>query len=130
MPPPPVNLPDIYRMLKPGEATKREATPQVAALIQTLRLLGERGRIAEEGKEAVKFEIGEFVLSAETIEKPAAKDKGKHVITIDGKPALTIAYQETDRIDADKLRLDFPQAAAECTKTSSYFKFDLKRSKP
>ena len=128
--PPPQEIADVYRMLSRDKASLREADPAVSGLIQSLRVFKDRERITKEAIEATQFEIGCFVLGADVIENPKEKDKGKHVITVDGKPALTIAYQEQQRIDADALREKHPEIAVECTTTSEFFTFTLKRNKP
>jgi predicted phage-related endonuclease len=128
VPPPVANLPDVYRMLKRRLATKLEATPEIASLIQTLKVLTNRRGMTEDAIDAVQYEIGCGLLGAEAMNAPPKKEVGKHVVMVGGQPALTIAYQEQERIDAELLRARYPAAAEECKKVSKFFKFTLKRS--
>jgi len=128
--PPPMRLEDVCHLMPKNRPTAKEATPAVAGLIQSLRVLKDRGRITDEGVEAVQFEIGCFLLGAEAMENPKPKDMGKHVITVGGQPALWMSYEEQERIDADALRMKHPLVAAECAKITQFYKFNLKRNKP
>jgi putative phage-type endonuclease len=130
VPPEPQDLPDIYRMFRRRPATKVEATEAVKGMIQTLRVLGNRRSMAEEAIEAVQYEIGLFLLGAEAMNNPEKKDKGRHVVTVGGVGELTIAYQEQKRIDNDALREKHPAVAEECSKTTTFYKFNLKRNAP
>lgn len=128
--PPPVNLPDVYKLFKRRAPSRIEATPEVAAMISTLRALRVRAATTEEGVEAVEYELGVFLLGAAAIEKPGAKDRGRHVVTVGGRPELTVAFQEQNRIDAEALREKHPAVAAEVAKISQFYTFTLRRNKP
>lgn len=128
--PDPINLTDLYRLYDPDQARKREATPSVSAMIQTLRVLNARKRTTEEAIEALKYEIGLFVLGGDLVEKPKADQIGKWAITVDGKPQLTVAYETRTTVDADKLAREHPEIALACEKESSFWKFLLKRNTP
>lgn len=128
-PPPLTNVPDVYRMLKRRLATKVEATPDVAAMVRSLRVLTDRRAATEEAIDALQFEIGSFLLGADAMDNPDDKARDKHVVTVAGEPMLTIAQQEQKRIDQDRLRANYPAIARECTKTSKFFKFSLTRRK-
>lgn len=129
IPPAPVNLPDVYRMLKRRLATRVEATPQVEALVKSMRQMREKSTAYKEAADTLALEIGEFLLGAEGMEKPTKDQKGKHVITVNGKEVLSVRYQEQDRIDADMLRLKYPEVAVDCTKTTGFHSFNFPRSK-
>jgi predicted phage-related endonuclease len=129
VPPPITNAADGYRLLKRRLATRLEATPDVAAMVQTYRHISGKISSYEDARETVKIEILEAILGADALENPGAKDRGKHVITADGKTIATIAYQEQERIDVDMLRTEYPDAAAACASLSAFYKFNLPRSK-
>jgi predicted phage-related endonuclease len=129
IPPPPIDLPDIYRMFKRRAATKVPATPQVEAMIQSLRVLTDRKNTTEEGINALQFELGSFLLGAEAMDKPEKEDKGRHIITIGNEPALTVRFNEQNRVDADVLKAQFPDVAAKCMKKAQFYSFNLKRGK-
>ena len=128
--PEPLRIEDVQLLLRPGIASKREATPEVAAWVQTLRTLRARKATFEEGIDAIQFELGRFLLGADAMEKPKPENLGKHFIYVDGKPALWLSQEHQDRIDSDALRLKHPAVALECTKTITVHKFTLKRSTP
>lgn len=131
VPPEPSNLIDVYRMFRRRPPSVLAATPQMEALIQSLRVVSQRKRICEEGIDALQYEIGMALLKdAEQLENPKPKDAGKHVITVDGKPALTIALQEQNRIDPDAVREHYPEVAERCGKVSRFYSFTLRRNTP
>ena len=127
VPPAPANVPDVHLLLGRGTETRKEATPEVAALVRSLETARDRKAAAEAGEEFLKFEIGSFLLGAEAVENP--KKPGVHVLTYQGAPILNIVLEHATRIDADKLRLKFPEAAEECAKASSHFVYRRPRKK-
>lgn len=129
VPPPPVNLPDVHKLLKRKLPTRIEATEEIAAAIRTLSALKNREKVVAAGIEAVQFEIGCWLLGQPAMEKPSSADKAKHVVTLGGRPALNVSKQEQTRVDSDLLRLRFPDAATECAKTIEFIKFELPRKR-
>ena len=131
VPPAPLDglLADVYRMLKRRRATRLAADEEVAGMIRTLKALNARAYTTEEGINAVKFEIGCRIIGQAEMEKPTKKDLGRHVILVDGQPALTIALEEQERIDAERLRREHPQIAASVAKTIRFYKYNLSRAK-
>lgn len=121
-PPQPVNLPDVMLMFDRKKGTRKEATPEMAALVVSLEALRTRERVAGEGIEAVKFEIGCFLVGAESAENPKADDVN-HILTYQGAPILRIALESKTFVDAAKLREHYPEVAAECSKTTSSFAY-------
>lgn len=128
--PAPKRIEDIQLLLRKRPASRRQATPEVAALIQTLRTLRSRRSTFDEGIYSVEYEIGLFLLGAEAMEKPKPEQVGKHFIDVDGKPALWLSIERQERIDSDALRVKHPAVARECTKTIIINKFNLKRNTP
>lgn len=121
VPPAAVNLPDVFQMFRRRAASAIDATAEIAAAVTAMRMLSSRKTVAEEGIEALKFEIGDFMLGAKEIADP--KKKGVHVLTFQGDSILELSLQEQARIDSDELRLKFPDAAEACSKTTSLFVF-------
>lgn len=129
VPPDPIQLSDIYALFKRRAATRIAADDEVAGMIRTLKSLSDRKSTTEEAIDAVKFEIGCRLLGQAEIENPTAKERSKHIVLVDGRPALTVGLEEQQRIDQDKLRRDYPEAAAASIKTIRFFKYSLSRTK-
>ena len=127
VPPFPLDLTDVYKLIPRDAARSIEATPEVLALVRSLRFLKDRAAATEEGIGALQFEIGCFLLGAKEMEEPKKGDRGKVVVTSRGEKILWVAYQEQNRIDAEMLRLKHPEAAAECATVSKFYTFNLKR---
>lgn len=119
--PDPVNLPDVQLILDRKKETRKEATPEVAALVRSLETLRNREATCKEGIDALKFEIGSFLVGAEEVEKP--KEEGNHVLVYQGAPILRLVLEEKTFVDAAKLRAAYPEAAKECSKTTSSFAY-------
>ena len=120
-PPAPVNVPDVHSLLGRAGETQREATPEIAAVVRSLETLRQRRATFEEGIEALKFEIGLFLLGAEAVENPSKP--GVHVLRYQGEPILRVVLEHKKFIDGEKLQLKFPEVAEECSKTISSFAY-------
>lgn len=129
--PSPVNVPDVLTLFGRVPAIRREATPEIAALVDELfRLRGEQ-RTAEQGEEEVKFKIGEYLLGKDAIvlnakgqTKPGQAPKGgPHELTLAGMTLLAVGLQTQQRLDGDKVKKEFPEVAAKCVKSLSFYKF-------
>ena len=130
VPPAPIIIEDVYRILKRDVAKRREATGRELALVQSLRVLKERAQMTEDAITMVQFELGCYLLGADVMEKPKKEDIGKHVLTAGGQPVMWVASQQQERIDSEMLHDLHPEVAKECAKISRFFTFNLKRSKP
>lgn len=117
VPPEPLNVPDVHLLLGRSRAARREATPEVAALVSSLYSVREHARIMGETEEGLKFAIGKFLLGA-TEKRPEGE---QHVLTYQGAPILRVVLEDQERIDTEKLRKNFPEAAAECSRRISHF---------
>ncbi len=123
VPPKPVNVPDVHLLLDRKREIRREATPEVFSLVRSLDVLRTRGAICEEGIEALKFEIGSFLLGANAVDEPKKGDDVNHVVTWQGAPILRVALESKMFVDAAKLRAEHPEVAAQCTKITSSFAY-------
>lgn len=117
VPPEPVQIEDVYRLFPKNKETYIEATPEVAKLVLDYLHIKEAARHAEEQADEIKYQIGCFALGAEIMVAPQRGPK--HVVTINGQPALQFLFVEQTRIDPDILRKRHPAVALECSKTSA-----------
>jgi predicted phage-related endonuclease len=130
VPPEPLILRDVYRLMKRDAPRKIEATPQVAALLQAYRVTKQRIQTFESAAEALQFEIGCYMLGAEAMDEASPKDAGKYLLTVGGAPALTVSLEKQSRIDLDVVKEKHPDVAKECAKSITFRKFTLKKEKP
>lgn len=135
--PEPSNLPDIFKIMRRRASSEVQANGDVLALVDKLKSLKQTVRAAEEGIEDCQFQIGVSMLGKAAIlrdEKgdvrpgPEAKP-GAHVLKSGDRELLTIRLQSATRIDSTAVREKFPEVAAECSKTSSFYSFNLSRKK-
>jgi hypothetical protein len=121
VPPDPLNVPDVQLLLGRKEETRKDATPEIAALVSSLETLRDRESATKEAIEALKFEIGSFLVGAEAVGNP--KEMGAHVLRYQGAPILRVVLEEKTFVDATKLRVAYPEIAKECTRTTSSFAY-------
>lgn len=124
-PPDPITYEDVCSLLRRDADTIIEADQALAQKLAAYKLAKAEEKAAAGRVEEMKYQIGLAVLGADALAIPSRKPK--HVITVAGLPAMTIAYQQQVRIDSDAVRSRHPAVAAECSKTSSFFRYDLPR---
>lgn len=127
IPPEPIVLEDVYRLMRRDQDTIFEADESLAELVRDFDLAKAQARAATERAEEIKFHIGREVLGEPLVSTPSRQPK--HVIQRAGSPILTIGYQEQGRIDTDAIRRLHPEIAAACTRTSRFFRFDSPRKR-
>jgi predicted phage-related endonuclease len=118
-PPEPKNSPDVALLFGRSTQTRKEATPEVAALVSSLYSTRSMAATLEETEEGLKLQIGRFLLDA----KPVAKQEkpGLHMLTFNGEPILQVVLQSTERVDTDKIKAEFPEVAQKCLKETTSF---------
>lgn len=125
VPPDPILIEDVYRLMRRDVDIVAEATPEIVNLIQRFNQAKQMATSYAEGADELKFQIGKWLLGEDAMTMPTKK--AKHVIVHGGEPLLKVAYQEQNRVDSDALRKRYPEVAAECSKTSKFFRFDSPR---
>lgn len=137
VPPKPMDLPDVIRLLKRAKATEVEASPEVAALLTELEQVKQKKAAAEDREVEIKYLVGLFVVGETGILlgnrgelKPGADvPLGTHLIKSGGAPLLKLSVQSVTRVDTAMIKEKHPEIAAECSKTSKSFRFDPPRKK-
>jgi predicted phage-related endonuclease len=128
IPPEPIVLEDVMRLMRRDADITATASAEIAGYIAEMNALRQRARAATERVDELKFQVGKWLLGAQAIETPTRKPK--HIIVSEyGTTLMTISYQEQSRIDSNTLRKKYPAIAAECSKTTSLFKFDTPKGK-
>ncbi len=127
VPPAPVNLPDVQKLFRRDVATQKEATPEVAEWTRKLVELRNMARSVDDEIDQLQFQIGSFMLGAEQMDKP--EKPGRHVLTFSGAPVLTVTLQAQERLDSKALREKYPLIADECSKKTTFFRYDSPRKK-
>lgn len=122
VPPPPIVLEDVYRLMRRDVDIIAEAPEEVCELISRFNAAKQMAKSYSDGADELKFQIGAWLLGEDSMTMPTKKPK--HVIVSGGEPLLTVAYQEQNRVDSDALRKKHPMIAVECSKTSRFFRFD------
>ncbi len=125
VPPEPIVLDDVYRLMRRDVDIVAEAPQDIVDLIGKFNQAKQMARSADMQADELKFQIGKWLLGEDTMTMPTKKPK--HVIVSAGEPLLTVAYQEQNRVDTDALRKRHPDIAAECSKTSKFYRFDSPR---
>lgn len=135
--PEPVNLPDVLELMR------RRPDIEVQADLVTIQAWQEFAELRDtriqitEKIEDLKYLIGKYMLGEDAITRekkrdgadgdvkptPEAKSNVRHVLTAEGVRVLEVVLQTSRNIDTKALREKFPDAATECTKASSFFKF-------
>ena len=136
VPPTPINLPDVERMLKRTPPTRIEATPEVEKMINELEEARAIERSANAEAEERKFQLGMAILGAGALKREIGPRGGiggiqptgdapqvPHVILVGGEPRLQISLLCRTGIDSDKVRTEYPEVAAACASASPYLKF-------
>jgi predicted phage-related endonuclease len=142
VPPEPVNLPDVTKLLERREKIVVEASADAVIWLGDLESAKTQKRIAEEMIEAAKFELGKFMLGEAAIVRPVGPRGGMkpveptalakpiaHELTINTEPALVINLQRQRRLDSDKVKKEHPEVAEACSYDLKFFKFDPPRKK-
>ncbi len=136
IPPAPINLPDVERMLRRTPPTRIEATPEVEKLLNQLDEARAMERNAKAEADEMKYQIGMAVLGADALHREVGPRGGigsiqptsstpvvPHVVMASGEPRLQISFLVRTGIDSDKVRTKYPEVAAACTSASPYLKF-------
>lgn len=125
LPPEPIILDDIYRIMRRDVDIVAEAPQDIVKLIEKFNAAKQMAKSYDTGADELKFQIGKWLLGEDAVTMPTRKPK--HVIVNNGEPLLTVAYQEQNRVDAEALRKRHPEIAVECSKTSKFYRFDSPR---
>lgn len=137
VPPEPRTFEDVCKLFRKAPASEVEASPEVQALCIELQRVKDAARVADERQVEIKYEIGKFMLGESGImlgtkgrllPGPNAK-LGHHLLTHNGITLLDVNLQEQSRLDTDRVRKDYPEVAAECSKSISFYRFDRPRKK-
>lgn len=136
VPPDPVNLPDVTKLLMRTPAVKVEASIEAIGWLTQLEEAKGQMRAAAEAAEDAKFEIGKFVLGEAAIVRPVGPRGGlqkieptsaakaiPHELTINTEPALLINLQQQRRLDTDQVKKEYPDVAEACSYDLKFFKF-------
>lgn len=137
VPPAPVNLPDVLQLFGQAEPISIQADKNALEVYGRYLSAKATEKQVEGEIEDLKFQLGCFMLGVGAVEldargkvKPAgAVHPGKHLLMAGDKPLLTVAHESQTRIDSDAVRRLHPEVAAQCSKTSSFYKFNLPRKK-
>lgn len=127
VPPEPIVLEDALRLLRRDVNLIVQADKTLGDQVSAYKAAKSAERVAQERIKELQFQIAVALLGPDVASMPSRKPK--HVIVVDGEPALTLSYQEQNRIDSDAVRSRHPDVAEECNHTSRFFRFDLPRSK-
>ena len=128
IPPDPVNLPDIYKLMRRDKGgTQIEANDQTASMVEEYARLSAMSKDADAKAEELRFRIGSYMLGVERMQNKDAP--GRHALLRNGAEILTISLQEQTRIDTKALKALYPQIAEECSRTGSHFVFRIPKRK-
>ena len=127
IPPDPIKIDDLMRLFRRDVDTIVEADEPTARLLEQYNEARAEARAAANFADELKFHIGKYMVGAKTMQAPTKTPR--HVLNVNGVPALTIAYQEQRRIDTDALRKKYPEIAVECSTTSGFFRFSTPRKR-
>lgn len=106
-PPPPRTLGDLGKLWPRESGRAVQATPEIAAAWTTLRMMRERAKAIAVAKEALEFEIGEYMKDADTLK-------------LGDEKLCTLRMQERTTVDADRLALASPELYEKCAKTTTF----------
>lgn len=127
VPPPPVVLSDVYRLLKRRMDTKVQATAETMALVQELVKEKLQLKLSEEHIEDLQFRIGVAILGATTMESKQLPVR--HLLMFGEKELLSISQGSRRSVSPDLLEAKYPDVAKEIVKTSQYLYFKMPRKK-
>lgn len=125
VPPEPIVLEDVHRLLRRDAEIVAEAPPEIATLIEEFNAAKQMAKSYEGRADELKFQIGKWLLGDDGVATPAKKPK--HIIVQGGRPLLTVSFQAQTRIDSDAVRKRHPAIAAECSKTTEFYRYDPPR---
>lgn len=135
VPPAPVNLPDVYELFRRVPGRSIQANAEVLEWVAALKTAKATVKGGEEVIEDLQYKIALAMLGAEAVRldgKARPTDStpaGNHILKSGDKDLLTIRLQSATRIDSEAVRLKHPNVAEECSKTSTFFTFNLSRKK-
>lgn len=135
VPPEPMNLPDVYELFRRAPGRSIQANAEVLEWVQALKTAKSTVKGGEEVIEDLQYKIALAMLGAEAVlldgkARPTdATPAGNHILKSGDKDLLTIRLQSATRIDSDAVRTKHPAVAEECSKTASFFTFNLSRKK-
>lgn len=136
VPPEPLNYEDVENLFPRDRALGIEANEETFKLVCEMDVAKAQKAAAESRIEELKYEIGKFMIGADSFEydskkhgyRPTPNAKpGKHELVYGGTPLLTIGLQSQTRIDSDAVREKHPAVAIECGKNVRFFRFDKPR---
>lgn len=125
--PSPVNLPDIYRMLRLKGDTEIQVNADVLKLIQELVIAKGQEKMAQEEIEDIQFKIGEQVLGAEAVAKKYVEKS--HRLMLGKSTLLTIALQSRSSVDSGLLQKEWPEIHQQVVRSSNFFVYRLPRKR-
>lgn len=126
--PDPVNLPDIYKLMRRDKGGSQiEANDQAAYMVEEYTRLSALSKDAEDKADELKFQIGAYMLGVERMQKKNAP--GRHALLRNGAEIITITLQEQMRLDTKAVKSLYPKIAEECSKSSSFFVFRTPKRK-
>ena len=127
IPPEPVNLPDVYRMLRIKRDTEVQANADLMKLVGLLKEQKEQMKNIEEGIKDTQFKIGTQVLGAESLETKTMTNR--HRIMKGAGTLLTIALKNRGSINTELLEESYPEAYEACHRNSTFFEYRFPRKK-
>ena len=127
IPPEPVNLPDVYRMLRIKRDTEVQANADLMKLVGLLKEQKEQMKNIEEGIKDTQFKIGTQVLGAESLETKTMTNR--HRIMKGAGTLLTIALKKRGSINTELLEESYPEAYEACHRNSTFFEYRFPRKK-
>lgn len=125
VPPPPIVIEDVYRLMRRDVDIVAEASREIVDAVAKYKAHRQMAKSYEEQADEIKFQIGKWLLGDDFATMPTKKPK--HVIVHGGEPIMSVSYQAQQRIDSEAVRKKHPTVAAECSKTSEFYRFDLPR---
>lgn len=134
--PDPIRQPDLTALFRRRDVIRVEASAEAVAWLGEFETAKSQARVALEQVEEMKFQIGKFMLGADSIVRPvgprggknaveptAAAPKKPHELLINGAAVLLVSLQEQVRLDTAKVQKEHPDVAAACSKEISFFKY-------
>lgn len=106
--PNPVTLGDLAKLYPIERRGRKEATPEIEAALTEHHGLGQRIRVAEEGRDEFEFQIKDFLGDF------------AEIITKDGEIIATFKAQSRTNVDAKLLKAMAPEIYSEVTNASTF----------
>lgn len=128
IPPDPIRLPDIFSLLRKTGMVTKEADEATLELIGKYDEALKQAKLAEEVIEDLKFQLGEFLLGPGVMTTENPNVTAEHVITKEGKPHMTVSFQQQYRLSETQVKVRHPKVAEECVTLIQFFQF--KRNRP